>query len=93
MDSLEARNKTIDEQQELLAHDRDIRELIGARDLYIAEVYDVDGNGKIRKPFGRVFYTRGKSLVFYAYDLDQTSVKNASTIQAWERGDRTDNKP
>jgi chromosome segregation ATPase len=28
-------------QQELLDHDRDIRELMGARDLYIAEVHDV----------------------------------------------------
>ena len=25
----------------MLAHDRDIRDLMGARDLYIAEVYDV----------------------------------------------------
>jgi|SRR5208283_845525 len=84
MDSLETRNKTIDEEQELLAHDRDIRELMGARDLYIAEVYDVDGNGKTRRPFGRVFYTEGKSLVFYAYDLDQqTAVRNASIFQAW----------
>lgn len=82
--SLEARNKAIDEEEELLAHDRDIRELMGARDLYIAEVYDVDPNGKTRKPFGRVFYTKGKSLVFYAYDLDQqTALKNASTFQAW----------
>jgi len=81
---LEARNKKIDEQEELLAHDRDIRELIGARDIYIAEVYDVERNGETRKAFGRVFYTKGKSLVFYAYDLDQqTAIKNASTFQAW----------
>jgi anti-sigma-K factor RskA len=33
-----------------------------------------------------VFYTRGKSLVFYAYDLDkQPGVRNASTFQAWGR--------
>ena len=31
----------ISKQQELLDHDRDIRELMGARDLYIAEVHDV----------------------------------------------------
>jgi hypothetical protein len=82
--TLEARNKAIDEEEQLLAHDRDIRELMGARDLYIAEVYDVDGNGKTRKAFGRVFYTKGKSLVFYAYDLDQqAAIKNARTFQAW----------
>ena len=44
---------------------------MGARDLYIAEVYDVGGNGATKKPYGRVFYTKGKSLIFYAYDLDQ----------------------
>ena len=81
--SLKDSERIIDEQQELLAHDRDIRELMGARDLYIAEVYDVSRAGT-QKPFGRVFYTKGKSLVFYAYDLDlQPGVKNASTFQAW----------
>jgi hypothetical protein len=81
---LDARNKAIDDEEELLSHDRDIRELMGARDLYIAEVYDVGDNGATRKPYGRVFYTKGKSLIFYAYDLDQqTNVKNASTFQAW----------
>jgi Putative zinc-finger len=78
------RDDTIDQQQELLAHDRDIRELMGARDLYIAEVYDVAGTGATKKPYGRVFYTKGKSLIFYAYDLDQQrELKNASTFQAW----------
>jgi hypothetical protein len=81
---LHARNKAIVDEEELLSHDRDIRELMGARDLYIAEVYDVGDNGATRKPYGRVFYTKGKSLIFYAYDLDQqTNIKNASTFQAW----------
>jgi flagellar motor protein MotB len=75
---------TIDQQQELLAHDRDIRELMGARDLYIAEVFDVAKTGATQKPYGRVFFTKGKSLIFYAYDLDrQAGFKNASTFQAW----------
>jgi hypothetical protein len=68
----------------LLDHDRDIRELMGARDLYIAEVHDVAGTGETDKTYGRVFYTKGKSLIFYAYDLDQeTDLKTASTFQAW----------
>ena len=80
------REATIDQQQELLAHDRDIRELMGARDLYVAEVYDVERTGETKKSYGRVFYTKGKSLVFYAYDLDQQAgVKDASTFQAWGR--------
>lgn len=33
-----------------------------------------------------MFYTRGKSLIFYAYDLDQQkAAKAASTFQAWGR--------
>jgi hypothetical protein len=83
---LHDREATIEQQDELLAHDRDIRDLMGARDLYVAEVYDVERTGETRKPFGRVFYTKGKSLIFYAYDLDQQAgVKNASTFQAWGR--------
>src|ERR1700728_3438479 len=83
---LHQREATGDQQQELLAHDRDIRELMGAQDLYVAEVYDVARNGATQKPYGRVFYTKGKSLTFYAYDLDQqTVVKNASTFHVWGR--------
>jgi len=83
---LHDRDATIDQQQELLAHDRDIRDLMGARDLYVAEVYDVERTGETRKPYGRVFYTKGKSLIFYAYDLDQQAgVKNARSFQAWGR--------
>jgi len=85
---LKDRDRTIDTQGELLAHDQDIRELMGARELYIAEVYDVARDGATQKPYGRVFYTKGKSLIFYAYDLDQQpGVRNASTFQAWgQRG-------
>jgi hypothetical protein len=80
------REQENEQQRELLAHDRDIRELIGARDLYIAEVYDVARTGATQKPYGRVFYTKGKSLIFYAYDLNQQNgIKNASTFQAWGR--------
>ncbi len=83
---LQDRESALERQDELLAHDRDIRELMGARDLYIAEVYDVAGTGETKKPYGRVFYTRGKSLIFYAYDLDQQSeLKRASAFQAWGR--------
>jgi hypothetical protein len=79
---------TIDQQQTLLSDDRDIRELMGARDLYVVEVYDVEKSGKTRKPYGRMFYTKDRSVVFYAYDLDQQKgVQNASTFQAWgQRG-------
>jgi hypothetical protein len=83
---LRDREQTISKQDDLLSKDRDIRDLMGARDLYIAEVYDVGRDGATQKPCGRVFYTKGKSLVFYAYDLDQQpGVRNARTFQAWGR--------
>jgi hypothetical protein len=42
--------------------------------------------GDTEKPFGRVFYAKGKSLIFYAYDLDQQpGIRSASTFQAWGR--------
>jgi hypothetical protein len=83
---LEQRENQVAKDQDLLEHDRDIRELIGARDLYIAEIHDVSGNGETNKTYGRIFYTRGKRLVFYAYDLDaQHGVQEASTFQAWGR--------
>ena len=76
----------LDEEKELLAKDKDIRDLMGARDLYITEVHDVAKTGETQKAFGRLFYTKGKSLIFYAYDLnDSAGAKQGSTFQAWGR--------
>jgi len=78
--------------QELLEHDRDIRELMGARELYMADVHDVSGKGTA-KTYGRVFYTKGKSLIVYAFDLDaQPGFQNAKSFQAWVERDRTGRK-
>ena len=83
---LHDREVALNEKDELLAHDRDIRELMGARDLYIAEVHDVARDERTQIPYGRVFYTKGKSLIFYAYDLDrQAELKRAGSFQAWGR--------
>lgn len=83
---LQDEHNTVSRQDDLLSHDRDIRELMGARDLYVAEVYDVKRDGSTQKSYGRVFYTKGKSLVFYAYDLnEEPGAKEASTFQAWGR--------
>jgi hypothetical protein len=82
----EERAKTVDKQAVLLERDRDIRELMGARDLYVAEVYDVGRTGETQKPCGRVFLTKGKSLIFYAFDLDQQpGLKDGNSFQAWGR--------
>ena len=80
--------KELQANEQYLASDRDIRELMGARKLYIADVFDVDSGSRTRKPFGRVFYTQSKSLIFYAFDLDhQPGVKNASAFQVWGQRD------
>jgi len=81
---LDQREKTIDRTEVLLERDRDLRELMGARDLYVAEVYDLARTGETQKPCGRVFLTKGKSLIFYAFDLDQQrGLKEGSSFQAW----------
>jgi hypothetical protein len=91
---LRAKDETIGRQDQYLVADRDVRELMGARRLYIADVFDVDGGGETRKPFGRVFYTKAKSLVFYAFDLDQMpGYKQAKAFQAWGRDGQDGSKP
>jgi len=80
--------RRLDNDEQYLASDRDIRELMGARKLYIADVFDVDSGSRTRKPFGRVFYTQNKSLIFYAFDLDhEPGVKTASAFQVWGQRD------
>lgn len=57
------------ESEQLSAAANQARDLIVARHLHIVDVDDTDENGKQQRPFGRIFYTEGKKLVFYAYDL------------------------
>jgi len=81
-------DRRLHDNEQYLASDRDIRELMGARKLYIADVFDVDSGSKARKPFGRVFYTQNKSLIFYAFDLDkEPGIKNAGAFQVWGQRD------
>ena len=92
IDDLTASNRDqerrLKDDEQYLSSDRDIRELMGARKLYIADVFDVDSTSRTRKPFGRVFYTQSKSLIFYAFDLDhEPGVKNASAFQVWGKRD------
>jgi len=91
IDELRAANhdqeRRLKDDEQYLAADRDIRELMGARKLYIADVFDVDSGSRTRKPFGRVFYTENKSLIFYAFDLDrEPGIKNAA-FQVWGEKD------
>src|SRR5258706_1071413 len=82
------------EGRQLPSPEPELAELMGARDLFIADVYDIDKTGLPKKPFGRVFYTSGKSLLFYAFDLDrQPGVKAANTFQVWGRRGYGDTHP
>jgi hypothetical protein len=86
--STREQDRKLRDNEQYLTSDRDIRELMGARKLYIADVFDVDSRSRTRKPFGRVFYTQNKSLIFYAFDLDhEPGVKNASAFQVWGQKD------
>ncbi|MEI9978383.1 MAG: hypothetical protein WDN23_05180 [Edaphobacter sp.] len=92
--SLAVTDKSASTNEQFLAQDRDIRELMGARQLYIADVMDVQGNGERSKPFGRVFYTKGKKLIFYAFDLQaQPGYRDAKAFQAWGKPDSSSDKP
>jgi len=78
--------------KDFLSHDRDIRDVIGARNLYIADIFDTTESGKTAKPFGRIFYTQDRSLVFYGFDLEKkAATKHAVAYQVWGSG--TDRSP
>jgi hypothetical protein len=63
---------------QFLQRDRDIRELMTARNLHIFDVFDSDAKGKTKPAFGRIFYTEGRSLIFYAYDLNEAKAQDAN---------------
>jgi len=85
--ALDTKERMLALDQDFLAHDRDIRDLIGARNLYISDIFDTNADGKTAKPFGRIFYTEDRSLVFYGFDLDQQpGLKRAVAFQVWGSG-------
>lgn len=76
--------EALGQQQEFAAKAGDVRELVVARNLHIIDVHDRDGDGKSQRAFGRVFYTEGKSLIFYAYDLaDPRKVDAKVSFYVW----------
>ena len=82
-DKLNGQTEAVERERELLVAGRDIRDLMGARNLHIIDVADVDSKGT-KRPFGRVFYTEGKSLIFYAYDLEKKKKSQEKySFQAW----------
>jgi len=78
-----ADQRTAAEREQALAEvssSSEMRDVIASRNLHIIDVADVTNNG-VQKPFGRIFYTERKSLIFYAYDL--AGAKGTKTFYAW----------
>jgi len=75
---------TLDQERQLAASGKDLRELLASRQLHVIDVHDTDSSGNPSQAFGRVFLTEGKSLAFYAFDLNEESALNAkSGFQVW----------
>ena len=75
---------TLDMERQLAAAGKDVRELMAARELHVIDVRDTDANGKPADAFGRVFLAEGKSLTFYAFDLNPPVGPNAKRgFQVW----------
>jgi hypothetical protein len=73
---------SVDRGRQMLAADREIRDIMTARDLHMVDVVDTDGKGHVKKSFGRAFYTQGKSLIFYAYDLPTNKLADGKFVYA-----------
>jgi Tfp pilus assembly protein PilN len=88
------------EQEEMIARERqlltdgkDIRDLMSARNLHVIEVQDVGASGKTSPTLARIFYTEGKSLTFYAYDLQTKADINKVDFQVWGKKGRQSQQP
>jgi len=80
-----ARGQLQDQDEQRAAADQQpakgqLSDLVTARNLHIVDVYDADGGGQRKASFGRVFYVEGKSLLFYAYDLQDTRQAKANVV-------------
>jgi hypothetical protein len=70
------------------------KDLLGARDLHIVDVFDETPTGNTRKIYGRVYYVNRRYLLFYAFDLQVLKNKHAAAaFQAWGFRDPNSLKP
>src|ERR1039458_7870610 len=90
-EDLKDKSAALDKERELLAVGHDVTELMGARNLHIVDVVDTDPRGKTRPAFGRIFFTEGKSLLFYAYDLNPAKIQKANyQYRIWAKREGAD---
>ena len=88
---LNEKSAALDRQRQLMTLGRDVNDLMGARNLHIVDVVDTDSRGKDRPAFGRIFFTEGKSLVFYAYDLNEAKLAKADyQYRVWSKKEGQD---
>lgn len=77
---LDVAQAELQQERDLKSAKSELGDVVAARNLHIVDVYDADPNGKRQRSFGRVFYIEGKSLVFYAYDLDDPGRFKANVV-------------
>jgi len=77
---LESTTAELQRERDLKSAKTEMGDLVAAQNLHIVDVYDADPNGKRQRSFGRVFYIEGKSLVFYAYDLEDPGRFKANVV-------------
>lgn len=80
---LKEKTAELDRERQMLQAGREVRDLMAARNLHIVDVFDTDSRGKTKPIFGRVFFTEGKSLVFYAYDLNEARIEKGGEYRVW----------
>lgn len=82
--AVEEKDLALQQQQHVIGAGDQVKDLVVARNLHIIDVYDSDGEGKRQRPFGRIFYTEGKTLIFYAYDLaDPRKLDRQISFYVW----------
>ncbi|HUQ92786.1 MAG TPA: hypothetical protein VM120_13985 [Bryobacteraceae bacterium] len=84
--------ETIERERQLLAAGKDIRDLMGARNLRVMDVLDT-GTSRSRSVPGRIFLTQGKSLIFYAFDLQNKGNLEKVSFQVWGKRDGRSQAP
>lgn len=72
----------LNEREQLSAAAEQAKDLIVARNLHIVDVHD-NANGNRPRPFGRIFYTEGQKLIFYAYDLGDARSNAKVSFYVW----------
>lgn len=82
--SFERKTEDLEREHQLTAASNDVRQLMTARNLHVIDVREVEGGSKAANSFGRIFYSEGQFLIFYAFDLPDGKIsQNKYTFQVW----------